>query len=338
VAEKEAPETSGPDEALKTAWTEEALRAEEAERARQVAREAVARHAEITRRLQRMAQVAGETVSQVARARKGKGAARTAEVSPVDKAERAAGEAQARREETVVRAERLVAGVERFASRAEASRREMEAALRKEKRAVSRARHAREVREKLEARRAAVARKDVRDGPDGVVAPGTGQPDRLVVLPEAPSVATSAESNAAFAIGVKPRAGGARAPGPSFVRRRHRTLSLSVIAVVVVGVVAFVGGRLLREDVPSERRPVPESSGSAPEIVVPELSGLPASRARDVLVTANLRLAGIEPVPGEPGLVAATRPPSGAVVGPGEAVTLLIGVEPDRLEQEQGSP
>lgn len=319
----------------KTARAEEARRAEEAERARRVAREAAERHAEIARQLERMAQVAGETAGQAAHAREAENAARDTEALRVEEAERAtlaAGEAAARREETLLRAQRLAARAQQFASRVEASRREMESALREEARALFLARQAREAREKAEARHATVAR----EGPAGVVALRTAQPDRIVVLPEAPSVAPSVEREGAFAIGEAPRPRGARARIPGFLRRGHPMLTLSVVALLITGVIAGVVARtLFLGDLPSERRPATEVSGTDAGIVVPELSGLIASHARDVLLTANLRLAGIVPVGGEPGLVAGTRPAAGAVVSPGRAVTLMIGVEPERLEQEE---
>jgi hypothetical protein len=181
--------------------------------------------------------------------------------------------------------------------------------------------------------------RSTRDGSAGPVALGTVPPDRVVVVPEAPSVAPSAASEGAFAIGHAPRSRGARPRMPGFLRHGHPTLSSPVLAVAIVGVIVgviggVIAGTLFRDDLPSERRPATEVSGPDPGIVIPELSGLTASQAREVLVTVNLRLEGIVPVRGEPGVVAGTRPATGEVVGPGEAVTLLVGVKPDRLEQE----
>lgn len=334
--------------AEKNARAEEARWAEEADRARQVAREAAERHAEIGRQFQLMVAAAGEAAGEAAHARQAEDAARTEAVLRVEAAERAtraADEAAARREETLLRAQRLAARVQEFASRAEESRGEMEAALREEARALSRARQAREVREEVEARHAAVAReaneaslgekvvRTTRDGPPGVVAFRTAQSDRIVIPPESPSIAPSGESEGALAIGEEPWANEARPRISGYLKRGHPMLSLSML-VVIAGAIVLLGGPLLRGNLLSERRPASEVSGTDPGIVVPELAGLTASQARVVLVTVNLRLGGIVPVQGEPGVVGGTRPATGAVVGRGEAVTLLIGVEPDRLEQE----
>jgi hypothetical protein len=201
----------------------------------------------------------------------------------------------------------------------------MEAALREEARALSRAGQAREVREEVEARHAAVAReaneaslgekavRTTREGP-GVTALRTARSDRIVIPPE-------------------PWVSEARPRIPGFLKRGHPVLSLSML-VVIAGAIVLLEGPLLRGGLLSERRPASEVSGTDPGIVVPELAGLTASQAREVLVTVNLRLGGIVPVQGEPGVVGGTRPATGAVVGRGEAVTLLIGVQPDRLEQE----
>jgi PASTA domain len=109
-----------------------------------------------------------------------------------------------------------------------------------------------------------------------------------------------------------------------------------VLAVALAGmIVGVIAGTLSGRDSLPERRPAPEVRETGGGIVVPEVAGLTAWEARDVLLTVDLRLARIVPVPGEPGVVVGTRPATGKVVGPGEAVTLLVGVEPDRLGPEE---
>jgi hypothetical protein len=131
-------------------------------------------------------------------------------------------------------------------------------------------------------------------------------------------------------------------PMPRFLRRGHPVRSLPVLSMALAGViVGVIVGTLSGRDLAPERRPAPEGRPSpevretAGGIVVPEVAGLTAWEARDVLVTVDLRLARIVPVRGEPGVVEGTRPATGEVVGPSEAVTLLVGVEPDRLGPEE---
>jgi hypothetical protein len=350
--------------------------AQEVERARRVAQEAAVRHADIARQLERMAQVAEDAAGQAAHAREEDEAARTAEARRVEEAERAAraaSEAEARREETLLQAQHLAARVQELASQAEASRREVEAALR-EARALFEARQAREAREEGEARQAREAREEgearqttvvpekeepsltkktvrsTRKGATGEASLRLAPPDRVVVIPEVPS-APSGEGEETLPIGQAPETRRARKRIPGFLRRgdRPRKLNLTVLAVAIAAVIAGViagvvpgilTGTLFQEDLPSEQQPSPDVTGQGAGIVVPEMAGLTASQAREVLVTVNLRVGGIVPVQGEPGVVAGTRPATGEVVRPGEAVTLLIGVEPDRLGEEgwSGTP
>jgi hypothetical protein len=350
--------------------------AQEVERARRVAQEAAVRHADIARQLERMAQVAEDAAGQAAHAREEDEAARTAEARRVEEAEqeaRAAREAEARREETLSQAQHLAARVQELASRAEASRREVEAALREAKKLFE-ARQAREAgdegegrpapvvpEEEGEARQAAVVPEEkpsltkktvssTRKGATGEASLRLAPPDRVVVIPEVPS-APSGEGEETLPIGQAPETRRARKRIPGFLRRgdRPRKLNLTVLAVAIAAVIAGViagvvpgilTGTLFQEDLPSEQQPSPDVTGQGAGIVVPEMAGLTASQAREVLVTVNLRVGGIVPVQGEPGVVAGTRPATGEVVRPGEAVTLLIGVEPDRLGEEgwSGTP
>jgi hypothetical protein len=392
--------------------------ADEVELARRVAHEAAVRHADIARQLERMAQVAEDAAGQAAHAREEDEAARTAEARRVEEAERAAQaaseaaaqrveeaeraaqaarEAAARREETLLQAQHLAARVRELASRAEASRREVEAALREanelfearqapeareegearqapeareegearapEAREEGEAHQASEAREEGEARQAAVVPEEnepsltkrtfrrTRKGATGEASLRLAPPDRVVVIPEVPSAPSEGESEGALPIGQAPKTRRARRRIPGFLRRghRHRKLNLTVLAVAIAAVIAGViagvvpgvlTGTLFQGDLPSEQSPATEVSGEESGIVVPELAGLTASQAREVLVTVNLRVGGINPVQGEPGVVAGTRPVTGEVVRPGEAVTLLIGVESDRLERESawGTP
>jgi hypothetical protein len=294
-------------------------------------------------------------------------------VEEAERAAQAAREAEARREETLSQAQHLAARVQELASRAEASRREVEAALREAKKLFE-ARQAREAgdegegrpapvvpEEEGEARQAAVVPEEkpsltkktvssTRKGATGEASLRLAPPDRVVVIPEVPS-APSGEGEETLPIGQAPETRRARKRIPGFLRRgdRPRKLNLTVLAVAIAAVIAGViagvvpgilTGTLFQEDLPSEQQPSPDVTGQGAGIVVPEMAGLTASQAREVLVTVNLRVGGIVPVQGEPGVVAGTRPATGEVVRPGEAVTLLIGVEPDRLGEEgwSGTP
>jgi hypothetical protein len=217
-------------------------------------------------------------------------------------------------------------------------------------------RQAPEAREEGEARQAAeVPEEDepsltkrtfrrTRKGATGEAALRLAPPDRVVVIPEVPS-APSDEGEGTLPIGQAPETRRARKRIPGFLRRghRHRKLNLAVLAGVIAAMIAgaiagvvpgILSGTLFQGDLPSEQSPATEVNGEESGIVVPELAGLTASQAREVLLTVNLRMGGINPVQGEPGVVAGTRPATGEVVRPGEAVTLLIGVESDRLERE----
>jgi PASTA domain-containing protein len=372
VAEDAAGQAAYAREEDEAARTAEARRVEEAERAAQAASEAAAQRVE---EAERAAQAAREAEARrVEEAERAARAAREAEARRVEEAERAARaarEAAARREETLSQAQHLAARVQELASRAEASRREVEAALR-EANELFEARQVPEAREEGEGRQAAVVPKEqaavvpeeqaavvpeekepsvtkrtfrrTRKGATGEASLRLAPPDRVVVIPEVPS-APSGESEGTLPTGQAPETRRARKRIPGFLRRGHRNrkLNLTVLAVAIAAVIAGViagvvpgilNGTLFQGDLPSEQSPAPDVTGQGSGIVVPELAGLTASQARQVLATVNLRVGGINPVQGEPGVVAGTRPATGEVLGPGEAVTLLIGVEPDRLERE----
>jgi PASTA domain len=377
VAEDAAGQAAHAREEDEAARTAEARRVEEAEQEARAASEAAARRVE---EAERAAQAASEAearrVEEAEGAARAARAAREAEARREEEAERAARaarEAEARREETLSQAQHLAARVQELASRAEASRREVEAALREAKKLFE-ARQAREAgdegegrpapvvpEEEGEARQAAVVPEEkpsltkktvssTRKGATGEASLRLAPPDRVVVIPEVPS-APSGEGEETLPIGQAPETRRARKRIPGFLRRgdRPRKLNLTVLAVAIAAVIAGViagvvpgilTGTLFQEDLPSEQQPSPDVTGQGAGIVVPEMAGLTASQAREVLVTVNLRVGGIVPVQGEPGVVAGTRPATGEVVRPGEAVTLLIGVEPDRLGEEgwSGTP
>ncbi|HZB04616.1 MAG TPA: PASTA domain-containing protein [Actinomycetota bacterium] len=362
VAEDAAGQAAHAREEDEAARTAEARRVEEAERAAQAASEGAAQRVE---EAERAAQAAREAEARrVEEAERAARAAREAEARRVEEAERAAQaarEAAARREETLLQAQHLAARVQELASRAEASRREVEAALR-EATELFETRQAPEAREEGEARQAAEVQEEddrsltkrtfrrTRKGATGEASLRLAPPDRVVVIPEVPS-APSDEGEGALPIGQAPETRRARKRIPGFLRRgnRHRKLNLAVLAGVIAAMIAgaiagvvpgILTGTLFQGDLPSEQSPATEVNGEESGIVVPELAGLTASQAREVLITVNLRMGGSVPVRGEPGVVAGTRPGTGEVVRPGGAVTLLIGVEPDRLERESawGTP
>jgi beta-lactam-binding protein with PASTA domain len=83
---------------------------------------------------------------------------------------------------------------------------------------------------------------------------------------------------------------------------------------------------------PGEERPPQQAR------VVPDVVGVRTSVARDRLLLADLTLGRVIPTPGPPGVVVRADPATGQAHTAGTPVTLYVGVEPDRLEQEVEVP
>jgi Protein kinase domain/PASTA domain len=109
----------------------------------------------------------------------------------------------------------------------------------------------------------------------------------------------------------------------------------AVGAVVLVTAVSLVVRMTSTEPEPAARSGAQAATAAPAGAMVPDVRGLSALMARDVLLQANLDLDRVVPTPGPPGVVVETDPPVGEQVGPGTMVTLFIGVEPERLEEEE---
>jgi hypothetical protein len=111
-----------------------------------------------------------------------------------------------------------------------------------------------------------------------------------------------------------------------------------VAAAVVIG---GLGGMALTrvgggEPLAAEQAPRLEQA-RAPQPTVPVLAGLTAADARRALVEAGLTLEEIVPAEGEPGRVVGSEPGPDQPVAPGTAVTMFVGVEPQRFREEIGT-
>jgi serine/threonine protein kinase len=103
-------------------------------------------------------------------------------------------------------------------------------------------------------------------------------------------------------------------------RRRGVLLPLAIaagLALLAIGLVSALG-----DDPP-------------PRVNVPQVGGASQEEAVAALEAVGLRLAGVEFVEGEPGVVVDSDPPPGASVRPGTSVTLYVGMAP---EEDQGEP
>jgi hypothetical protein len=118
---------------------------------------------------------------------------------------------------------------------------------------------------------------------------------------------------------------------------RNRPI-LVVTGIVAVAVAVGIGALAVGNgDGPAPIRraqtDTPGLAAAAPVgIDVPDVRGMPASDAREALDGAGLTFASVEPAVGTPGVVLRTRPSVGRGVPPDTPITLVVGVEPHRLE------
>jgi PASTA domain len=104
--------------------------------------------------------------------------------------------------------------------------------------------------------------------------------------------------------------------------------SLLTVLAVVLGIgLGTLGG----PPEPSVISPSAPVSDAAPRLDVPDVRGMSAPQARSVLERAGLRFQGATAAEGTPGRVLGTRPGVGRSVAPGTAITLIVGVEAERL-------
>lgn len=150
----------------------------------------------------------------------------------------------------------------------------------------------------------------------------------------------------------------ARRPSPEMVGERRaprssptggnrlKPWSIRLLTLVLLAVsVSFTVLYALRQQNGKRSSPNSIVNGSAPPAttgepgsVVPKVTGVSVSTARDLLLQADLTLDRVMPTPGPPGIVVSAEPPSGRVLPAGTAVGLYVGVEPDRLREEFDGP
>lgn len=128
-----------------------------------------------------------------------------------------------------------------------------------------------------------------------------------------------------------PSAPGARPP------TRRIAIGAAIVAAVATAAIGFFAIKSPSENQRSgnQVRPSPSaatSAASSSAVAVPDVDGLSAMEAEELLVAEGLVVADAEPTPGPPGEVVGTDPPTSQLVPPGTAVTLLVGALPDRLD------
>jgi beta-lactam-binding protein with PASTA domain len=112
---------------------------------------------------------------------------------------------------------------------------------------------------------------------------------------------------------------------------RAPTIAAAGLLTVLAALVGIGLGALGRTSVPNaESSPTPISE-TVPRLDVPDVRGMSAPLARAVLEGSGLRFERATAAEGTPGRVLGTRPSVGRPVAPGTAVTLIVGVEAERL-------
>ena len=127
----------------------------------------------------------------------------------------------------------------------------------------------------------------------------------------------------------KPSRARARPFRQSVAQRSSIIAGATLCFVVIVATVALIHARV------GPPAPSDAASGTPPPagrgIEVPNVRGMPASDARTELERAGLTFAEPRATLGTPGLVLRTEPNIGRQVPPGTPVTIVIGVEAERL-------
>jgi hypothetical protein len=115
--------------------------------------------------------------------------------------------------------------------------------------------------------------------------------------------------------------------------RSSLVLGVSLGVVLMVRMVVLVPDRT-HPPAPPNAAPTKSSFTAARGIDIPDVRGMPASDARAQLEGAGLKFAGARAALGAPGHVLWTQPSIGRSVPPDTPVTIVIGVEAERI----GSP
>jgi hypothetical protein len=120
---------------------------------------------------------------------------------------------------------------------------------------------------------------------------------------------------------------------PSFPRR-VKVLLWSVSAILSAIIIAALVWIQVMKASPggSLDRPIARVVAG---VTVPNVTGMSVSRARQRLDAAGLVFDRALPVRGSPGVVIGISPAGGSQVPAGTLVTLLVGVEPDRLRPDR---
>jgi hypothetical protein len=115
----------------------------------------------------------------------------------------------------------------------------------------------------------------------------------------------------------------------SLARRSSTIVGATLCFVLIVATVALIHARMA-PPTPSDAAAVKPPPGVR-GIDVPDVRGMPASDARAELERVGLTFAEPRATLGTPGLVLRTEPIIGRPVPPGTPVTIVIGVEAERL-------
>jgi hypothetical protein len=113
--------------------------------------------------------------------------------------------------------------------------------------------------------------------------------------------------------------------------------AVALAATIAIGFVAVRSGSVSPRandphvGSPSEATTAPPSATAA--IRVPDVEGLTAMEAEELLMRTGLVIADAEPAAGPLGEVVGTEPATSQLVAPGTAVTLLVGAPQDRLDE-----
>lgn len=119
-------------------------------------------------------------------------------------------------------------------------------------------------------------------------------------------------------------------PNPRRWAWRAPTLAMAILSVMV-GVVAGIAiASLVGPPDTTDVDRIP-AIDPAPGIDVPDVRGMSAREARALLERAGLRFERSMPAKGTPGRVLRTRPSIGSSVSAGTSVTVIVGVDAERL-------
>jgi hypothetical protein len=320
---------------------EQARRLEELRAVEENAQEAEARRMQLANEREQFEDAAREAASAAARAREEEEAARQGRTKRVQDA-RAAHEAllaaEVRTVEAVERANRLAELVADAAQRKQEAYDEEKVALAKLARNILEARRAqvRTLTTRAPVPDSSATYERGRRGP-GAIKGGQVQTETADIR----VVLADVQKPHPVRITEHPQV---PSPPPSRRKTRWKPWIIPLVTLVLVAVSFSVLSFLAAEEVqrPSSS-PLPEEAAPADETppragpVVPELSGVSIWEARDRLLQADLTLDRVMPTPGPPGIVVSADPAPGRVAPAGTAVTVYVGVDPERLQQERES-